>query len=144
MKPIEIREFISNDLDRCRDILYSVQLNDFTWVNRTKVKLDDFDRITEGEKVFVACIEERVVGFMAVWEIDYFLHSLYIDQEYRHIGIGNEMITFLLNYYSHPITLKCVKENSKALSFYLSLGWVIHKEESGPDGPYYLIGSHPL
>lgn len=144
MTQIKIREYTNNDLENCRKIIYDVQMNDFNWVNNTNVRTDDFDHITECEKVFVSCMNDKVVAFISVWEIDYFLHSLYIDQSYRRHGIGKALIQFLLNYYNHPFTLKCVKENSKALSFYLSLGWVIYKEELGPDGPYYLIGSTPI
>lgn len=144
MQEIEIRDYAINDLNKCREILYEVQMNDFNWVDRSKVKIDDFDHITEGEKVFVARVNGEVIAFMSVWEIDYFLHSLYIDKMYQRHGVGRALISFLLDYYKHPFTLKCVKENTKALSFYLSLGWVIHKEEIGSDGPYYLIGSSPL
>lgn len=144
MKPITIREYLDIDKESCRKILYSVQMNDFDWVDKLKVHLNNFDYITEGEKVFVACIDEEVVAFASIWETDYFLHSLYIDQDYRNRGIGKALIHYLLNYYNHPMTLKCVKENTKALSFYLSLGWVIYKEELGSDGPYYLIGSNSI
>lgn len=143
MERIEIRDYTIADLDHCRDILYEVQTIDFKWMDQTNVRLDDFDHITDGEKVFVACINDTVVAFMSVWESDYFLHSLYINQKYRSHGIGKALICFLLDYYKHPFTLKCVKENTKALSFYLSLGWVIYREEIGVDGPYYLIGSNP-
>jgi len=144
MQEIEIRDYTLNDLNRCREILYSIQINDFNWVDKSKVTINDFDHITEGEKVFVASVNGEVIAFMSVWEIDYFLHSLYIDKMFRRHGVGKALISFLLDYYKHPFTLKCVKENTKALSFYLSLGWVIHKEEIGSDGPYYLIGSSSL
>lgn len=144
MERIEIREYTINDLERCREILYEVQMNDFKWLDKSNIKIEDFDHITEGEKVFVACLEDNVVAFMSVWEMDYFLHSLYIDKMYRRHGIGKALIHFLLDYYKRPFTLKCVKENTKALSFYLSLGWVIYKEELGSEGPYYLIGSNPI
>lgn len=143
MEIIEIRDYTLNDRDRCREILYSIQMNDFKWISQSNVKLDNFDQITDGEKIFVACVNHVVIAFASVWEIDYFLHSLYIDQNYRRMGIGKELIHYLLDYYNHPITLKCVKDNAKALSFYLSLGWVIYREEIGIDGPYYLIGSSP-
>lgn len=144
MERIEVRDYSINDLNRCREILYDVQMNDFKWIDKSTIRLDDFDHITEGEKVFVACVNENVVAFMSVWEVDYFLHSLYIDEKHRRHGVGKTLIDFLLNYYKHPFILKCVKENTKALSFYLSLGWVIYKEELGNDGPYYLIGSNPI
>lgn len=143
MESIKIRDYTLNDRDRCREILYSIQINNFKWIDQSKIELDDFDHITEGEKIFVACIEHDVIAFASVWEIDFFLHSLYIDQVYQRKGVGKDLIHYLLNYYNHPITLKCVKDNSKALSFYLSLGWVIYREEIGADGPYYLIGSSP-
>lgn len=38
-----------------------------------------------------------------------------------------------------PLTLKCVKENTKAFDYYKSHNWKIEKEEMGSEGLYYIM-----
>jgi predicted enzyme related to lactoylglutathione lyase len=45
---------------------------------------------------------------------------------------------------SGAMTLKCVKENEKALRFYKSMGWKILREETDAEGNYYVISSDNL
>lgn len=81
----------------------------------------------------------KAIGFISIWEEDSFIHSLFIDKNYRGIGIGTKLIEYVVNLYGKPLSLKCLKEHRKALDFYINLGWTIKKQGECPEGIYYLI-----
>ena len=43
------------------------------------LKIEDYKKSTEGEKVFVAERNKQVVGFISIWEADSFIHNLFVD-----------------------------------------------------------------
>ncbi len=136
-----IREAISDDFEQLRDIYFQARKNDFQWVDPTTLKMSDFDKSVEGELILVALINNRIAGFVSIWEADHFIHNLFVDHYYRGCGIGKALIEESLRRSEKPMILKCAKENERALRFYQAMGWKIVKEEIGADGPYYVITS---
>lgn len=136
-----IREATTEDLAQLRGIYYRARKLDFHWVDPSSIKISDFDQATEGEFILAAFINNQAAGFLSIWEPDNFIHNLFVDPNCRHIGIGRALIKEALSRCKGPMTLKCVKENRNALSFYSSMGWQIVKEETGSEIPYYLLSS---
>lgn len=129
---IEYRE----DLKR---LYLASRLHAFTWLNASRFSLDDFDSATLGETVLVAVAGEKPVGFISWWEPDNFVHNVYVDSRFLHQGIGKALLNQCLAEIGRPATLKCLQQNTEALSFYLAQGWCIKNEGPSSDGPYYLM-----
>lgn len=144
MENIVIREFIEQDREELKEIYLKVRKDEFPWVNNKDIHIDDFDSSTEGEVIIVAVVNNNIAGFASIWELDKFIHNLFVKKEYRRFGIGKKLINEAFNICCTPLTLKCVKENENAINFYLNNGWKCIKEELGPEGPYYLMRGNKL
>ena len=101
------------------------------------LSLQDFERATEGERIFVAELDGVPAGFCSVWEPDSFVHNLFVAKGCRRAGVGSALLERAAQEFPLPLALKCVAENRSALGFYLSHGWKIQQEGYSPDGPYY-------
>jgi GNAT superfamily N-acetyltransferase len=118
-----IREKKSADINALADIYYQSRIATFDWMNPNEIKLDDFHRDTKGEKIWVAESKGHVVGFVSFWEVEGFIHNLFVLPDYVSQGIGSQLLTTCLSHMSRPATLKCVSANTRALSFYKQKGW---------------------
>ena len=106
------------DTNALADIYYQSRIVTFDWINPNEVKLDDFHRDTKGEKIWVAELKGHVVGFVSFWEVEGFIHHLFVLPDYVSQGIGSQLLATCLNQMSKLATLKCVSANTNALSFY--------------------------
>lgn len=104
----------------------------------------DFGTVTEGEVVYVACQDEKLVGFSSFWEPDRFLHFLCVDKDCRGLGIGRKLIETIRMEYSGAIGLKCLKRNTKALGFYQHLGFRKLYEGESEEGSYVYLTIEPI
>ena len=138
-KNIYIRKTIQTDKEELRKIYLEVRQNEFNWVDNALATLTDFDSCTDGEAVFTAIVNNKIAGFISVWEPDKFIHNLFVSKDFRKMGVGKALLNVAVKNYGVPLTLKCVKENTKSVDFYLANGWGIKKEEIGSEGPYYLM-----
>jgi GNAT superfamily N-acetyltransferase len=110
-----------------------------TWVSRS-VKVSDLARDTEGEMLLVAVGgDDEPQGFISVWELDAFIHHLYVRAGSRNKGIGKQLIDALRPRVPRPWRLKCARANDGALAFYLSHGWLEISSGVGEDGPYAVL-----
>ncbi|CDH26483.1 conserved hypothetical protein [Xenorhabdus bovienii str. kraussei Becker Underwood] len=50
----------------------------FTWLNTDNYQLTDFDKDTEGEMIYIAVENDKVLGFISVWAQNHFIHHLYV------------------------------------------------------------------
>ena len=112
----------------------------FSWQNSTLFTLNDFDRDTEGEAIWVATDNNRPIGFISVWKPDNFIHNLFIHPDFVGRGAGTKLLQVCLKEIGLPATLKCSKPNVKAKEFYLSKGWLVISEGEDIDGKYELMG----
>lgn len=98
--------------------------------------LSEFEKLTKKEAVFVAEVEQQIVGFVSVWEADAFIHHLYISPRFQRKGFGRALLEMCERKYGRPLSLKCICANVKALNFYKRNGWTSKGYGTGPDGPW--------
>lgn len=111
----------------------------FHWLDTSQFRLEDFDRDTEGELIWVASEGGRPVGFISVWEPENFIHNLFVHPDATGLGVGSALLDRSLDEIGRPATLKCLSQNTRAREFYLAKGWRIAAEGHGPDGPFLLM-----
>lgn len=135
---MEIKEFHSDLLEPLRKLYFESRSSTFTWLDTRQFELSDFERDTEGERVWIAVESDRVVGFLSIWEPDNFIHHLYIVPDSLRSGIGSTLLDMSkLNYCE--LSLKCLVKNQKALRFYESQGFVKSAAGGHGDESYYLM-----
>lgn len=139
-----VRPFVEADRPVLRDIFVAARNAAFVWAPKTQHLLEDFDRVTDGERILVAQFHRQVVGFAAIWEADSFLHSLFVAPAFQRRGVGNALLAACAPFFLATPTLKCLRANTAALAFYQARGWSIAAEGDSPDGPYWLMESRLL
>ena len=80
---IHIREMALQDKPRLRQLYLESRRTTFYWDDPELMHLEDFDRDTEAELVFVAEVEETVIGFISLYVPDNFIHCLFVDARYN-------------------------------------------------------------
>lgn len=104
------------------DILEKV----FVWQEEPRVDLDDFSKMINGELIYIAYVEYKLVGFLTLYEPDTFVHFLFIDNTLQRSGVGSRLLEEVeLDFPSKDISLKCLVKNKKALSFYKKKGFKV-------------------
>lgn len=134
---IMVRAFRESDRLALTELYDRIRRDEFPWSKQPAP--GDFDRAAEGEHIFVAEADCRIAGFLSVWEPDKFLHSLFVSEKFRRIGVGQALIQRALSEYGAPLTLKCVVQNKNAVQFYTGHGWDIVSRDTGEEGAYYLM-----
>lgn len=136
---LSIRPFIEADRQRLKEIYLLCRVQTFYWCDSAQFQFDDFEAHIIGEDVMVALFEDTIVGFIAVWPPDSFIHHLYVDAAYRAGGIGKALLANVIEKYPPPLHLKCLVKNEPALNFYKLQGWAIVGDGSDELGDYYLM-----
>lgn len=134
-----IREFIEEDRASLRHVYLEARLETFTWLNGSALNLEDFDKDTEDERIWVCEHSKRVIGFISLWEPDNFIHHLFILPEFFRHGYGSQLLEVCIANTGRPVELKCVSLNTSALQFYQSKGWRTISRGVSPDGEYQLM-----
>ena len=78
---------------------------------------------TVDERVLVAEIDDRVAGFVAVFEPESFVHHLYVDREHRGRGVGAALLSAATAHLSGRPWLKVDASNTAGRAFYRRQGW---------------------
>lgn len=82
---------------------------------------------------FVAENNNKLIGYILLVKrekIGWYLKSIYIQKEFRSMGVGSSLIQFateqlrLTDTDAREVTLDVVRTNSRAVKFYEQLGWV--------------------
>lgn len=136
---LAIREFLEADRQALRELFVVSRDAAFTWTSSYEHKLEDFDIDTKGERVLVAEIAGKRIGFASLDEADSFLHNLFVHPQCQGQGVGKALLAACERYFAIAPTLKCVKANEPAWRFYEAQGWTVRSEAEGPDGPYLLM-----
>lgn len=105
------------------------------------------ERLNNNESViFVALINNKPAGFTQLYPKyssaravkNWILNDLYVDEDYRKKGIGNQLITTAANFAADKgaifIQLETAVDNANAQRLYESMGFV----KQGPDEEYFL------
>lgn len=98
-----------------------------------------FEEATDGEQIYVALLDDRIVGFASFWEPDRFVHFLLVLPAARHKKIGSLLVNNLAEIYGEPLTLKCLIRNEEGMAFYRATGWQKTGDGIGEDGAYALL-----
>ncbi|MGL4624417.1 MAG: GNAT family N-acetyltransferase [Culicoidibacterales bacterium] len=123
--PFTIRQANSNDNPQLQQLYETAHYQ--LLGEQEQAMIVDFVTDTVGELIFVATVAERIVGFIGLWEIDAFIHHLYIAEDYQHRGIGSQLIMTMQQLCPEPLSLKCLTTNTRALQFYGNHGFTITK-----------------
>lgn len=136
---ITILEASHSNYDELREIFLTVRRKSFHWIEPEILKLSDFDESTKDELILAALIKNKIIGFISIWVPDKFIHNLFVLEGFQGKGAGTALLNEAVERVGLPLTLKCVKANTKALSYYKSHNWKVVKEEMGAEGLYYLL-----
>lgn len=144
MLSLLIREMGPDDVGPLKEVYFKTRSQAFNWLNKNEIGLDDFEADTEGERIWVAVLEEKVVGFISAWEPENFIHHLFVLPEYFGQQIGSKLLSVCMQNIGRPAKLKCVSENVKALQFYRSRGWYTVSLGSTAEGEYQLMQANEI
>ena len=136
---IVIRPFTEADRPFLRTLFLASRKANWHWLDSNEWQLEDFDRVTLGERVLVAEEEGRRKGFAALLPADNFLHSLFIDPACQGQGTGSALLQAVQNGFTSTGALKCMKANTRALAFYQRHGWKRVSSGDGEQGEYVLL-----
>lgn len=99
--------------------------------------LEDLAEATRGEPILVAVENDEPIGFVSWWPPSDFIHNLFVRPDRFRRGVGTALLQACLAEMGRPARLKCLRDNQRAIEFYLSQGWRIGDPGEGPRGRYY-------
>ncbi len=141
-KPISlrIRRARSGDTPQLEQLFLETRCHTFYWEDPTKFQLEDYQKQTVGEEVFVA-EGEGIIAFISVWTQDRppFIHHLFVSPDHQRKGVGTKLVHSLATWLPPPYRLKCLAQNLGARIFYKKMGWVGLEEGTSPEGDYILL-----
>ena len=139
MQGLKIRDVEKNDRHELQQLYLTCLKQTFTWLDTSTYHLEDFDTHTKGEHILVAEHDGVLVGFVAVYLSESFIHHLYIRADYHKKGIGKQLLNAAVKILVQPVRLKCLVRNKNAISFYKSCGWKFEMSGLDETGRYYLL-----
>lgn len=140
MGGLEIASFQEADRAALAQIYLETRRAAFYWWQPEHFQLEDFDRDTVGEMIFVARLKGEPVGFLAIWTFDSFIHHLYVLPKAQARGVGSKLLNVGLRALSRPARLKCLVANSRAVEFYSKQGWLLEETlDDDPMGAYHVF-----
>ncbi|GLF90845.1 acetyltransferase [Bacillus safensis] len=134
-----IREASNKDYSKLRQIYLASRRQSFHWLNQEEINLQDFDQDTQEEQIFLAEENNQILGFISLYVPDRFIHLLFVHPDVAGQGAGDLLLKHAVKVLGTPVTLKCVSENHKALSFYRKRGWKAVVEEGEPGAKYWVL-----
>lgn len=133
---IVIRRAELSDFPALADLYLAVRRHTFAWLPASLFQREDFFRDTQGECLWVAVRDRRLVGFASVYLDSAFLHALYISAGSQGCGIGTALLDHVIRTTPGRVTLKCLTFNRAAQTFYQARGWSIIGGGESAHGPY--------
>lgn len=136
---MEIKEYETRHQAPLEQIYLTSRQETFNWMDTSAYQLADFVKDTQGERIWVAEDNQKVLGFIAVWPADYFVHHLYVDRSAHRQGVGKRLINAVSQHYRHAIGLKCLCNNQNAIQFYQSQGFRELSRGEDKSGAYLFL-----
>lgn len=132
---------VANEFDypALRKIYLESRRKSFHWADIETMTLDDFDKHTEGEYIFLVEENNQILGFASLYLPDNFIHNLFVHPDFSGKGVGGLLLHASIEKMKKPIRLKCVSENHAAMKFYESKGWKKVVEEGNPHEKYWVM-----
>lgn len=134
-----ISEFQEADRPFLRDIYLQCRTETFHWLDASAYQPEDFDRDTKGELILVAEQDGVVLGFIAAWVPNNFIHHLYIHPDAVRKGWGRQLLSACEARLDKPIRLKCLEKNQAGLAFYLAQGWIEEFKDGDGSGTFWTM-----
>ena len=134
-----VRGASAADSASLQGVYLKTRVERFHWLDASQLRESDFDRDTAGEKIWLAELDGRVIGFVSVWLPDNFIHHLFVLPEFSGQKVGSALLAVCLGAIGRPAQLKCLSANLEALQFYLAKGWKTISKGFSADGEYHLM-----
>ena len=129
---IDIRQSNDGEFTVCAAI-YTDAWNFAFPEHQRAISVVDFEAEVVDDLTLVAVIDRRIIGYIAIWEPEWFIHHLYIDPLIHGNGVGTALISHLERLAApHSISLKCLLNNTSAMGFYKALGFM-ETSDTGAD-----------
>lgn len=138
---MQIRSYQETDRPLLRSLYLAARQAAFTWRDTRNYRLEDFDRSTLGEAIWVAEQDSKLLGFVSIYRAENFIHHLYVDPLQPPQGVGSALLHAAEHTFSSTGSLKCLVKNVKALAFYHKHGWQIVANGNDGGEEYYLMHS---
>jgi len=135
---MKVEKYHSDFLETLSNIYLESRASTFTWLDTSSFSVLDFKKDTQGELILMAVSNEKIVGFISVWEPDNFIHHLYVSSERHNQGAGSQLLEAVKSNFGN-LSLKCMAANKAALAFYESKGFVRASQGTDSLGDYYLM-----
>jgi ribosomal protein S18 acetylase RimI-like enzyme len=137
---LRLRRYHARDAEPCRRIFeaaWQVARPD----RPRQVGPDEFGRLILGERVTVAERGGEVVGFVALYAPEAFVHHLYVSPAWHGRGVGRALLAHAVAEAGGAASLKVMAANAGARAFYARLGWA--ETDRGEDewGDWLLLTS---
>jgi ribosomal protein S18 acetylase RimI-like enzyme len=139
MSQLNIRPCTEADKPALRELFLRVRQHTFLWVDPASLRLEDFDKATEGETILVAEVEGTIAGFVSWWPPENFLHNLFIDTSRQRAGAGAALLAACLEQTGRPVRLKTSIQNASAIAFYRKHGFKVTSNGFADEGEYHLM-----
>ena len=136
---MEIAAYSPQYLPALRALYMASRTSTFTWLDSRGYQLTDFDAHVTDDTIYVAVIGDSVLGFIAVYEPDNFIHHLFVADDGQGMGVGTKLLAMLTEFNGRPQILKCLVKNEKAMQFYLAKGFVEVGKGTGVVGDYLVL-----
>lgn len=117
---ITIRNALPMDDDVLAELYNTIRRKEFSWIKAETIQQDDLQKATREEDIYVAEADGIIAGFLAVYPPDRFIHHLFVDEKFRHLGAAQALI-------------------NHAVQIYRDHGWTDEEEGLSQDGPYELL-----
>ncbi len=102
----------------------------FTWRPQDYFQASLLPALSKDETIWLAYFGDMPVGFLSLYREGHFVHSLYVDPDAQHLGVGTALVSHARAVVGRPLTLKLDAPNLAAIAFYEATGW---KRLEGPD-----------
>lgn len=136
---MEVIAYSSEYLPALRALYMASRTSTFTWLDSSGYQLTDFDAHITEDTIYVAVSAGKVLGFIAVYEADNFIHHLFVAGDAQGMGVGSTLLTMLSELNGRAQILKCMVKNEKAMQFYLAKGFTEVGKGTGVVGDYLVL-----
>ncbi|AXB58604.1 GNAT family N-acetyltransferase [Flavobacterium fluviale] len=138
---MQIVEVQNKDYPILKKLFLNERIKTFSWLDTSEFQLDDFEKLTQGEYILAAIINDIPVGFISIWVPNNFIHHLYVDEKHQGKKIGTELLKAAIDVTKSAVTLKCLENNIKAVEFYKRNGFIEKEKGHSEHGCYILFQS---
>ncbi|MDF5728831.1 MAG: GNAT family N-acetyltransferase [Rhizonema sp. PD38] len=143
-----IRPYNPNDLENTVQLWYRTWHHTFphlqhpqpymAWKERFR------DRLAKRGNVWLAELENQIVGFVVVIKEEQELNQLFVDPVYQKLGIASDLLNKAKEISPQGLTLQTLQQNTQARRFYEKHGFIAGKlatnEINGqPNIEYYWV-----